>query len=80
MVIFHSKMYVHQRVCFATSLDDPRLQHLQPEVNEADEGASKWLDATFNCDEVEISMGFTGQLILEIFWGLNHLRNYIKFI
>jgi len=36
---------------FSTSLDDPRLQ---PEVNESDEGASKWLDATFNCDEVEI--------------------------
>ena len=31
--------------------DHPRLQ---PEVNEADEGASKWLDATFNCDEVKI--------------------------
>ena len=25
-------------------------------------------------------LGFKGQLILEIFMGLNHLRNYIKFI
>ena len=25
--------------------------HLDAQVNEADEGASKWLDATFNCDE-----------------------------
>ena len=32
-------------------------QHMsRNEVNEADEGASKWLDATFNCDEAGLPL------------------------
>lgn len=30
----------------------PYVPLLAPQMNEQDEGASKWLDATFNCDEV----------------------------
>lgn len=35
----------------------PRGPRAGAEVNEADEGESKWLDATFNCDEVPETTG-----------------------
>eukprot|EP00435_Cladocopium_sp_Y103_P073760 s17_g45.t1 len=35
---------------------DSHTQTIMIGVNEADEGASKWLDATFNCDEVSLGL------------------------
>lgn len=35
---------------------DSHTQTIMVGVNEADEGASKWLDATFNCDEVSLGL------------------------
>lgn len=35
---------------------DSHTQTIMIGVNDADEGASKWLDATFNCDEVSLGL------------------------
>jgi len=46
-------------------LRDSLVQTIMIGVNEADEGASKWLDATFNCDEMRLGISSWREQLVE---------------